>query len=56
MLDIYPMCGIFDLSTIDTGTRDYQFNILSEWQNDIQYSWECVDEGPWNMLGSPPRD
>ena len=27
MLHIYPMCGIFDLPSIDTGTRDCQFNV-----------------------------
>ena len=30
MLHIYPMCGIFYLPSKDTGTRDHQFNILSE--------------------------
>ena len=27
---IYPMCGIFYLPSIDTGTRGHQFNISSE--------------------------
>ena len=31
MLNIYPKCRIFYLPSIDTGTRDRQFNISSEW-------------------------
>ena len=31
MLHIYPMCGIFYLPSIDTGTRGCQFNVSSEW-------------------------
>ena len=30
MLHIYPMRGIFYLPSIDTGTRDRQFNVSSE--------------------------
>ena len=30
MLHIYPMCGIFYLPSIDTGTRGRQFNVSSE--------------------------
>ena len=32
MLHIYPMCGIFYLSS--TGTRDCQSNVSSEWHQD----------------------
>ena len=30
MLHIYPMCGVFHLSSIDTGTRGLQFNISAK--------------------------
>ena len=30
MLHIYPMCGIFYLPSIDTGTRNHQFYVSSE--------------------------
>ena len=30
MLHIYPMCGVFYLPSIDTGTWDRQFNISSK--------------------------
>ena len=30
MLHIYPMFEIFYLSSIDTGTREHQFNVSSE--------------------------
>ena len=41
MLHIYLMCGIFYLSSIDTGTMDRQFNVSS--------SWDFADEGPWEF-------
>ena len=30
MLHIYPLCGIFNFLSIDTGTRDHQFNVSSK--------------------------
>ena len=50
MLHIYPMCGIFHLPSIDTGTRSHQFNIRTT------SSWDFADEGPWKILSSPPGD
>ena len=52
MLYIYPMCGIFHLPSIDTGTRDRQFNISSE----RHVAGIFADEGQWIILCSPPGD